>query len=230
MEPEEKESLVLSYLTHSFLGVLMAVVAFIIFTETRKPKVVEYENTFVMPEVNVLTSEEVETERYILVNNDLQQNGPVEVTEISLPNSSLTHSPTRITPKEPEDEIVEVTVIKGAGATLTHSTERKTVAEYNASFEDTSSDPNAKKTAKTLSGVVYSKDRTNNIITISRQNNAGFGMLKLKSDTKIMINGKAMSFSDIKVGDKITSEGMGYSDSNSLEAVVVIVTGSVINF
>jgi len=238
MEPEQKENMVLSYITYSFLGIFMLVVAVIIFNETRQnKKVVKYEQGFHIPEVTLLSPEEVEAERRLLFSDSSNNVFYFDIDE------DIHNSNTRVTEedidlirdkqKDGDGEVKVVFINSEENVTQTPFEEPKSVRVYSPTNSHMETIPRDSHPIipKTFVGRIYKIETSNQRIIITQDNNTGFAIINYNNDTNILINQKNMRVSELKVGDNITAEGLGYNDGSSeVIANVIILKNSLTIF
>ncbi len=241
-ENNEKENQVLSFVTHAGLGIFMVVVAVVIYTNMKEKDVLtppdssSNENgTLEMPEVKILSSEEVSNERFVLerVNeiNEREKAGisiyeeaparkPVEVIEISTPP----------TPAEPAvvEKIKEEQKAKDPATTRPNAAingaNKSPVSKPFSDFANMIKD--SPLVSKSVSGYVVRFNYEHNFIVVDTDG-GGNSTVRIDERTQFKINGKNITVNDIKIGDKITVSGKGYDFTDETIAETVSIVGSI---
>jgi len=241
-ENNEKENQALSFVTHAGFGIFMVVVAVVIYTNMKEkdvltpPDLSSNENGVLeMPEVKILSSSEVQNERFILerVNeiNEREKAGisiyeeapaskPVEVIEISTPP----------TPTDPEvvEKIKEEQKAKDPATTRPNSAPNGVnKAPASKPFSDFASmTKDSSLVSKSMSGYVVRFNYEHNFIVLDRDA-GGNSTIRIDERTQFKINGKNITVNDIKIGDKITVSGKGYDFTDETLAETISVVGSI---
>ena len=193
-------------------------------TETEQVKI---------PDVDILTSEEVAKERLRLVPFSEKPNLVQEETSTTTSDFIYTNENTAHNSESLGDEPPKTYLIKDSTG---QSTETSTSSTYeykrqgstiSITTTETDQDIESKKTPFTLEGSVYSVDSAKQEFTIVLKNGTGFGKIHVSKETKFIINGSGFNFSDLKISDKVNIEGTGSISSNEMTAKIVTITGSV---
>jgi hypothetical protein len=236
-EPKKKTKIIFSYLTLIYVGIFVSVIAFITYLEIKftndSPNVVSID----VPEVKVLTSEEVAKEKLKFISisqspnlvseeidntsknnfiiNDEQQNYyDNSITRESAPSSYL------INTEAGEREIVVT-------STTTNFEYVRTDSKISVQTTYDGSDIESQKTPFILDGSIYAKNDITKEIVITLSDGSGFGKIRVSPQTYIKINGKDMSFLDLKTADKVRVEGQGNITSKEMLADIITYNGSV---
>jgi len=237
----EKENLILSYVTYTFLLALMLVVSYAIYAKMNNSRQVYVPQTYYIPEVKVLTSAEVQAER---VNLSPLAEKPSSIVE-SKNSETVFESATKDEIKKVVSAQNEVTY-KSSAPTYLVEIENKEVSKtseersedgYTDSVyiaSDSSVQGSVVKTDQeqtkediplSLNGSVLKLNKDTGLITLSLENSAGISNIETQQNTKITLNGKAIKLTDLNVADKIRVEGFGPSNNHVTISESIIVTG-----
>ncbi|MEZ4104317.1 MAG: hypothetical protein R3B60_03460 [Candidatus Paceibacterota bacterium] len=248
MQPQqEKENLILKYLTYAFLGVLVLVVIIITYTENRSSVVEPYPENVTVPSISLLSEQEFQFEKQKLVdfnqrietsnetdvaiNNqpNITQTGGMKVIETTIPSGAITENP-----DPTNNDVVEVKKVKEIMPDGTVIFETKTVSreEYNQSKTPPSDEEikaisdTGEKTFMFLEGTIHEIDYVNNYIVFMQDNGKGLATSKYDNKTNFLVNGKPFSPNELNEGDKISVEGYGYHGvTHVLDTKTVIFKG-----
>lgn len=233
MYTKEKESTILSFISYFFLLVILVAVFFVMYLETREPKLQEYPEPFHVPKADILTKEEVNKERYKIQQGtkpaDTQE---VTVFETDISPENVTISPNNSSQTSPKEEVEVRTITKDDSTqTAVFTNKRITYDEYEtnnssniaAYYEAKADEP---QDFISINGSIHQIDLTHKRLVIVKENQAEFGIVRANENTDIKINGKSLTFSSLKIGDKISAEGYGFKDESDVMASTILVTGS----
>ena len=81
------------------------------------------------------------------------------------------------------------------------------------------------KSYKTFKGSIYKFDYPRNAIILVMDDKSGLSAVNVTDNTKILINGIEIKFSDLRIGDKVTAEGYGLKTESSLKADTMTIHG-----
>jgi len=220
-----KEYLTLHYINYVFIAFIVLVLGYFLFFKTNISLPIS--NTadnktdkYVIPEVKVLTSEEVATEKQKFASRDLDPS--VVIKEIEAEEVK-----TVFVPQESVPEINEDTQIRQEQS-LNSNSSGETDSTLNNNLENPRDESGIVKfqgTFAVANGIIYSKDEENNRFTVSLSDNSGLTTVQIWNETSIKINDAKIKLSDLNIGDKVRVEG--FSASGILEAKVVLFTGSL---
>jgi len=234
MRAQRKEYLTLRSANYIFVVFVIMVSAYFVFMKSDTPEVVIQTEKFVVPEVSLLTPEEVANERlkFVTLEEQTAVEKNVQVTHVVGQHSNRIQSGQNIvTSGSSEIGLSDTTGTKAVtieeggefrsdeGVTVSNIAPAPEVKKY--AFLDNSVQD---KEVKNIQGSVYSKDKVNSVITISLSSGQ-LAIIRFDSDTNFIINSKNVSVDELRVSDKIMVEGLGSAASNYLEAKTVIVTG-----
>ncbi len=208
-----------SYVTYTSLSILFLGALIILYMEifSTNEDIVVVEPLNVPAVKNVLTTTEVDFEKQKLTERSSAN--PPEMVFIEVPAKEIKFSATEEPPSFVNQSVIEI-------PDGVKPEQMKKVRVYDPLADSnnyTSSNSSSEKVLLTIEGTIYSKN--NNTLVVAQKNGSGFGIVHVDSSTETQINGKPMSFSDLKVGDKVLAEGFGESGTAELTATVIIFTG-----
>jgi len=227
MKNKRREYLFLSYSTYSLIALFIFAVLILFFVEVRDDTITvnKHNTNFEIPDVNLLNPEEVEAERIKLIT----------LSEKPIYSEATTNSINSRTEQTGSEELVDQTSTNNSGNShlvflsdeeIEMVKSRGVITVNNQSSVNSNSDLGDTTNIFSLEGSIFSKDNSNNSIRIALKNNEGLATINLKEDTKILINGKNISFTDLKIASKIRAEGYGvYEDKIMTDTKVILVTG-----
>lgn len=210
-----------SYVTYSSLGILFLAAVIILYMEVFTEEPIVIAEPLYIPAVNVLSPADVAFEKQKLAERSLSKTPTVKMIDESIEEIKFSM------PEETTNFKTQ-TIIEIPDGTKSEQTRTVRVYDPLANVNTSSGnydDGSVKKVLMTIEGTIYSKD--NNRMIVAQNNGAGFAVVNTNSNTKIQINGKIMSFSDLKIADNILAEGMGLPGSTEITASVIAVTGSL---
>ena len=236
-ENSEKEKQVLAFFTYAGLGVFMVVVVVIIYYTSNKKSAPTPLPTEIleMPEVKILTSEEVSNERFVLERvNEINER---EKAGISITDDAPKKKPVEEivvnTPPKPADPVV-VEKIKEEQKAKDPAVPRADAAPNGANKSPASkpfsdfknvSDSSSMVT-KSISGYVIKFNFEHNFLVIEKDG-GGNASVRVDNKTEFKINGKNITVNDLKIGDKISASGKGYDFTDEILAETVYLTGAI---
>jgi hypothetical protein len=234
------------FFNFTFVLCVMLLTAYFVYNETNRttPREVSSAELDSKPEVILLTPDEVETERLkfvkqqagqqinsdtVLQSNEitkeevqaeiqLQQPRPVkEALALEDYGTGLVAVPVTVTdytaPESKRTESTSIYIKPDSGFSVDSITVSNTTGEQ------------AERVAMSVSGTIFSINNEEKSIIISESGTSPV-TVRLKEGSRIIINNKDMSFSDLKLADIVRTEGYGYADSNELTASTIAVTGT----
>lgn len=227
MEPQqEKERMMLQYLTYALFAVMVIVVGIVAYNDNRNINSNPYPEQVNVPEINLLTEEGFQIERNNLINyqkarevSTVQTNDnkpvpdkhqSVNVEEKTVAKEMVSEDSTPPT----SNEIKRVKSIEPDGTVIF-----ETVTNYQAiplESEIIALSPTGKKDFMFLSGTIHKIDLTNQYISFMQDNGQGLATFKYNSKTTFLINGKHFSVSNLTAGDKVSIEGYGYEGTTHI--------------
>lgn len=225
--PTKKAKSIFSYLTLIYIGIFVSVITFITYLDIKfsnsTPKISPVE----VPEIKFLSSDEVSSERNKLLpfskaTTLVQEEKSNEVFYTVLPND------TQIEEKQINVEPPKTYLINNGDLQTeeTANTKDFVYVRQNSGISVTTSqtpeDIESKTTSFILEGKIYSKDSKTIVITTQDDT---FGKIYITPDTKILINGKNISFDDLKIADIIRAEGTGFVTAKEMQAKNISITG-----
>jgi len=107
----------------------------------------------------------------------------------------------------------------------------KSVQTYSLHSEqqnDTATEPVKKeafKGYKNFKGSIYKFDYPRNAIILVMDDKSGLSAVNVTDNTRISVNDVQISFSDLRIGDKVTAEGYGLMTESNLLADTVTIHG-----
>ncbi|USN87851.1 MAG: hypothetical protein H6779_00175 [Candidatus Nomurabacteria bacterium] len=248
MEPEKKENTILMFLTYSLLGILMLVVSVLMYKETREPHIVQYDEPFTIPEIQLLTPEEVENEKLALRqanpiritptnstnNEDIELEPALIRNNIIIDESSITQSATIQVKPQTSDGLVEVKKVQEikADGTVIYTTEKVAPSKYSLAYATYDEDTFKKlsSTGETIemafTGDINAINPESGQLTLVQSNGSGLASVWNTSNTSVTINGKQMPFAQLRIGDKIIATGTGYAGTSHLKATSIALVGT----
>jgi len=214
----EKENLILSYVTYTFLLALMLVVSYAIYSKITFPSQVRVIEPYYVSEVKILTSDEVQNERTKLAPFAVKTDTIHKVTAIQSISQNYSDS-----------SIEQTGISTDPAPAKDYSVDPGTVEDLlnpSAKVENTISDT-AYPTDLPLSfkGSVVKIDLVNKWITLSLSDGSGMANVRVDSQTKIMINGEEIRFNDIKIADIVSAEGFGTKYADMHDTKILIISG-----
>jgi len=236
-ENNGKEKQILAFFTYSGIGIFIVVVSVIVYSNMKKqraisptppPEVIE------MPEVKILSSEEVSNERFTLErNNTIAEREKAGLSIKEAPKQKPVEEIVVNTPPQVADPSV-VQVAKEEQAAKDPSTQNANQAS-NGVNKNPSSKPfsnfeeEVKKStleAKSAEGYLFQFNFDKNSILLDGVD-GGLSSIRVDSQTEFKINGKNIKVTDLKIGDKLKVNGKGYHFTDEILAETVTVTGAI---
>ena len=235
--PKKKTKVIFSYLTLIYVGIFVSVISFITYLDIKFSKPTTETEQVRIPDVDILTSEEVAKEKLKFVSISQSPNLVSEEIDNTSKNNFIINDEQQnyydnSTTREPAPSSYLINTEAGAEEVAVTST--TTNFEYvrtdsNISVQTTydSFDIESQKTPFILDGSIYAKNDLNKELVITLSDGSGFGKIRVSPQTYIKINGKDMSFLDLKTADKIRVEGQGSITSKEMVADIITYGGSV---
>lgn len=228
--PIKKTKAIFSYLTLIYIGIFVSVIAFITYLDIKFSKPEIKQTPIEVPEINFLSSEEVSNEKQKLI--PLSETPILTQEENSEQVFSETISDEQISSVSTENTSFELpkTYLISEGTTVREESTDNDNFVYirqnsgiNVTTAQTDVNMESKITSFTLEGSIYSKAEKE--IVIVSKDGTGFGKITISPKTNILINGKNITISDLKVSDVIRAEGTGSFESKTMVAKSVNVIG-----
>lgn len=237
----KKEKEILTFFTYSGLGIFMVVIAVVLFINMRDkniitpPELEKTSPTLEMPEVKILSSEEVSSERFTLERTN-------EIVEKERAGLSVYDDSPEI--KIPEPIKIDIPPTPADPAVVQKAEQEKKAKDPATKYSDAmpngvNPSPTQKPFAnfaekaktstlvsKSLTGTVLSFNYNGNRLLIDK-NGGGHAIINVDSKTQFKINGKNITVRDLKVGDSISAVGKGYDFTDEMIAEEVKITGSL---
>lgn len=238
-----KEIAVLRNTTYFFVVLTFAVVITIAYVALKPVGPVEYDESFVIPKISILTTEEVEVERKKLPAENIYVYEQAVGTQNKAVIEETSSEPAVVVSNEEVAEIIiqqkqPLTAIKPEAGDYTEASTNGPIqlTEIIAPNQKSSGitiieevyagNLPSKETTLVFEGSIFSLDNESNTITIALKS-GGFATAYIIGGTNIIINNKNMRFSDLRVADNVRAQGIGKLNSNVINASNITVTGSI---
>ncbi len=240
MSPKRNRNIVFPSFSYPFLGIIALAIIVVFYGESwfNNDKDAINNEKLVVPEVNLLSTEEVQFERAklppleenttskaspseVFYDATVSELSSTEVEQIISNQKSFINKPTLPTSnyvessKDAQILIPEITV------------PNKEKSGLSVTEEPYYGDLPNKETKLVFEGSIFSIDHSTNSFQMALNNGGGFANIYIKNDTDIIINNKEMNFKDLRVSDIVRAEGLGKLSTNLIAASNVIVTGYI---
>lgn len=230
MENDTTENLsIYSYVNYFFTVLLFVVIGVIIYLEFKPDPRPDHVENVTIPQINFITNEEFQAELETFAYDnyapktiiDLDSSAVLESKTVTAEESNqiiakeayisqnYSNSQSDYVPSKNQTESLNVSVPEGVDVKVTMRTD-----DYKGE----------EKIVMSFEGVIYSLDDTR--IVLSKSDNSGFGIINVSNHTKIQINGKLVDITSLKTGHKIAVEGLGYPETNEIDAKVILLFGT----
>lgn len=238
MELKRNKNIVFPSFSYPLLGIIALAIIVVFYEGSRSDNNTEHDEKLTVPEVNLLSAEEVQFERAKLPppeENATFKTTPNEVTYNGVINELSSIEVQQIT--SDQKAFINNTVTPIDNYVESSNGSQIIVPEVSVSGQERTGltvieesyygDLPNKETSLVFEGSVFSIDYSSNSFQIALNNGQGFANIYIKNDTDIIINNKKMSIKDLKVADIVRAEGLGKLTTNSIAASTVIVTGYI---
>lgn len=228
MNLHKRRDYILTVVGYAFLGFFTVIIITFIQSERKSflsifdTKVDNYQESYHIPEIKLLTDEEVEMERdkfsigtkpqgKVNIINDYQTTvlSEEEVAQInSIRSTSLSES-------NSQTRVKQINLEKDTNVNL--------LASLNLS--ESAKNPIDKSRFATLSGYIHTIDHQNGSLLMTSVSASNLTVIETSKPAKVKINDQLIPFSSLKVGDKITIEGFYREKTSILVASIILLTG-----
>ncbi len=228
--PIKKTKTIFSYLTLIYIGIFVSVIIFITYLDIKFSKPEVKQIPVEVPEISLLSSEEVANEKQKLIPLSETPTLIQEDTTEGVFSEIMTEEQIKLVSTDSVSVEAPKTYLISDGNTQKEETTDNNNFVYtrqnsglSVTTSQTDTNLESKITSFVLEGKIYSKGQ--NEIVIVTNDNTGFGKIVISPVTTLLINGKNINFTDLKVSDTIKAEGTGSFESKTMTAKVITVTG-----
>ncbi|MEZ4104315.1 MAG: hypothetical protein R3B60_03450 [Candidatus Paceibacterota bacterium] len=225
--------------TYFFIVVAFAFFGSYIYIDN-KVNILSYPQNFSVPNVNILTEDQIASERLKMlpavrkpanITEDkevnsvqiLSQSEIDTVTKTSLPTTMATNSNLDYVPIQTPDILVKYADGKTETLPATENNIPKTYLSANASVEVVSKDNSTDTSYFTGNGAVYAIESDR--IVISKSDGSGYFFIDKTGKFEVLINGNKITLNNLQVGDKISIDGQIIKSSSVAKSGTITVTG-----
>ncbi len=225
MEFEQEENKVFTYITYAFIFVFVVAIVVLGFLGLKGPssqQVSELENT--------LTPQEVADEREKLRSSN--PNAVVSENTYQDENTATSSSESKTATKPPiarstnDDLKLDTSNSITVDAQTIESIEVYDPSEGSGAGVSVTS-VSQEKEQKTAEGTIYLRHPEKNQIVIVLANDQGLAGIFVTPNTKYTMNGKPISFTDLREGDSLIINGHGEVGNSTITATDITVTGFI---